>query len=119
MKRVIVPAKGVPEEWKHVEGFPRLMVSNLGRVKTDSPRGKPHPGRWLKTRYRITFNGVHLTVGVLVLEAFVAPRPSPDHRVWYENGYRKDNRASNLSWIHKDLFVKKPRNQSRKLFPDG
>jgi hypothetical protein len=34
----------------------------------------------------------------MVAEAFLSPRPSPEHEIRHLNGDRKDNRARNLKW---------------------
>jgi predicted DNA-binding protein (UPF0251 family) len=102
------------EEWRPVPGHEgRYEVSDFGRVRSlrrvgrqphgsyDKPRREP-----LVMRLSTTPDGYHAvdlasrswTVHVLVLEAFVGPRP-PEHEGAHLNGNPGDNRPSNLAWV--------------------
>lgn len=65
-------------------------------------------------------------VAVLVLEAFIGPRPSPVHECNHDNGIKSDNHLSNLEWSTKSENVahayrtglKQPNMGKRKLKPE-
>jgi hypothetical protein len=93
------------ERWKPVVDYAGLYeVSDRGRVRS-LPRPSTsggvlrhgrHDGYQRVGLYRngkLRFIFVH----VLVLEAFVGPRP-PSHEARHLNGRRLDNRLSNLAW---------------------
>jgi hypothetical protein len=40
----------------------------------------------------------HLAIHVMVLEAFIGPRPSPAHEGCHNNGIGSDSRLDNLRW---------------------
>lgn len=99
------------EEWRPVVGYERLYdVSSLGRVYRKPRTPKCRHGRFLKPRGRktrkaylgvsLSRNGVVRTrdVHLLVLEAFVGPRPM-DHEGDHKNRDTHDNRAENLQWV--------------------
>lgn len=101
-----------PERWLPVPGYEGLYeVSDLGNVRSLHKSFKP--------RLRGDLLSPALTAGVsprlgvclykdgasktrlihqLVLEAFVGPRPSPDHEACHGPGGALDNRLMNLSW---------------------
>lgn len=98
------------EVWKEIEGHPYYVVSNTGRVKRlahvakDARYGKRNlPERemklidssegYKKARIADKFRFVH----VLVLEAFVGPRPE-GMQCCHNNGIPYDNRLINLRW---------------------
>lgn len=103
------------EEWRPVRGFEGLYsVSSLGRVRSEprtitdvNGRTVNRKGTDLKPSLsrgyhlvqvcrdgRIYCRGVH----VLVLEAFVSPRPSDAHQACHRDGVRSNNALSNLRW---------------------
>ena len=102
------------EEWRSVVGYESFYeVSNVGRVRSlDRYDGcnRFRPGRLratpidgTSTGYRyvsLCKNGIakKLNVHVLVLEAFVGPRPSPAHEACHENGDRANATLKNLRW---------------------
>jgi hypothetical protein len=88
------------EEWRIVSWAPKYRVSNKGRVL--GPRG------WVLTPIiRNTYHAVNLfptkdkskmeNIHVLVLEAFVGPRPEGHHGCHWD-GDKSNNRLSNLRW---------------------
>ena len=106
------------EEWRPIPGFGgRYEVSDQGRVRSGDMRvgargGKTsiRKGRVLKNAYgyfgypKVTLaNGEErkqIENHVLVLEAFVGPRPGkwPEVHARHKNGKPKDCRAENLEW---------------------
>lgn len=88
------------EEWRRVDGFPGIAVSNMGRVWSDwfcdvipgSPGGK---GGYLT----VTIQGRGFRVHRLVAAAFV-PNDDPYSKteVDHINEDKRDNRAENLRW---------------------
>jgi hypothetical protein len=107
------------EIWRDVVGYEGFyQVSNLGRVMSCARqvRGRvPGSVQWrpskvlscyidkTSTGYRCANlsmfgSAKKCSVHILVLEAFVGPRPSPDHEACHNNGIRSDARLSNLRW---------------------
>lgn len=102
------------EEWRPVVGYGGLyMVSSMGRVRSldrVDRRGQFRPGRLLRERndtagagYRyvnLSRDGVarKINVHVIVLEAFIGPRPSPRHEGCHQDGDRTNPRLANLRW---------------------
>lgn len=105
------------EEWRDVPGTDgRYRVSNLGNVESlvswsrggekrlrDRPlrmtpsiaaRGYRNLTSLVYANGGVKCKGVH----VLVLEAFVGPRPSPSHQAAHCNGIAGDDRLENLAW---------------------
>lgn len=106
------------EEWRPVVGYESLfMVSNLGRVRSFSKIGTRSIVRngikyWTCTRcwvgrikkltitdgyHRASLMGVRKSVHILVLEAFVGPRPEGLYGL-HEDDDRSNNKLSNLRW---------------------
>lgn len=99
-------------EWREIPGHPGYEVSSNGMVRSldrvlVQKNGVPHTfyGRVLKLKTdRAGYQFVALPerrdrrVHQLVLEAFVGPRPSPEHVTLHENDVRDDNRVGNLRW---------------------
>lgn len=93
------------EVWKDVVGLEgRYEVSNLGRVRSLAFRGRGEAGLMRPSPnysgYQVITLGAHrkqYRVHVLVLEAFVGPRP-PGMQGCHNNGDRADNRLENLRW---------------------
>jgi hypothetical protein len=97
----------VLERWKWCKGYRGLYrVSTFGRVK--SKRRPGTKGKILSTArdndgyviVRLSKNGKvkHKKVHVLVLEAFVGPRPIQKQSCHFPDRDKENNRLSNLSW---------------------
>lgn len=104
------------EEWRPVVGYEGLYeVSNQGRIRSLSRtlhcgnHVRQHRGRIIKPNPTPPTN--YLSVGLtrdkrritkrvhlIVLEAFVGPRPAPELDACHNNGIRDDLRAENLRW---------------------
>ncbi len=101
------------EEWRPIEGFPRYMVSNMGRVKSFTNPKKPKILRPHKLE-----NGylmLHLRKGdswgnnetecvrlhKLVADAFI-PNPENKCHIRHKNLNREDNRVENLKWVTRE-----------------
>lgn len=97
------------EEWRPVVGYEGWFeVSNLGRVKRAAPGRGTWVGRILKCqRHHTGYIHVVLSrnsrershfVHVLVLEAFVCPRPR-SQETNHKDGDKQNNRIGNLEWV--------------------
>lgn len=104
-----------PETWKSVQGWSGYEVSDRGRVRSwkwpGTMRGwtedRSREPRVLRPDVRGGYLGVvlcnkgkgrrHENIHVLVLEAFVGPRPE-GMQAAHANGERNDNRVENLRW---------------------
>ena len=108
------------------------LISDDGRVFS-SLRAGNKPYRELKRRVssagyeQVFVYGRLRLVHVLVLEAFIGPRPSPDHVSMHLDGNTRNNHVSNLAWgtqsenlssIGKKLTWKKV-NEIRELLKEG
>lgn len=92
------------EEWMPHPTVPGYEVSSLGRVAS-SKRGhhklicivQRRSGYCYATLYHEA-KRVQCRVHAAVLEAFVCPRPSPEHQACHSDGNRANNRLYNLRW---------------------
>ena len=87
----------VRERWLSIADRPNYFVSDLGRVR--GPRKilklRPcGPGKYLAIHWA---GGTNRYVHLLVLEAFVGPRP-PGMEALHGDDERDNNRLDNLSW---------------------
>ncbi|HCJ8610313.1 TPA: HNH endonuclease [Escherichia coli] len=96
------------EEWRDVVGYEGVyMVSNMGNIRSmkrygrtetrDRPSMMSHDGYkqiGLSKAGKTKMEKVHL----LVLKAFVGPRPSEIHVARHLNNNRADARLDNLAW---------------------
>lgn len=94
-------------EWRTVPGWDAYEVSDEGSVRRVRAANGTFAGRILRWRPRNGYVGVVLhqnkkrldvNVNVLVLLAFVGPRPSPRHEAAHDDGNRFKNALSNLAW---------------------
>jgi len=108
-----VKSREVGEIWRRVVRFPDLYeVSSDGRVRSIDGRlivrsdgvSQRRPGRILRHRSKPSGHqtvkldhGKHAYVHVLVLEAFVGPRP-PDAQACHNDGDPTNNVPANLRW---------------------
>ena len=102
------------EEWRPVPGWEYYEVSSLGRVRSldkitpargggvQKKQGKVLRQQPVQGYLRVTVQGAGhrrtLKVHVLVLEAFVGPKPDVGQECRHLNGDSTDNRADNLMW---------------------
>lgn len=103
------------EEWRAVVGFPGYEVSDRGRVRSyiiPGPSGylsqTPHlirlavgnrrPRCTVFLRSKGTGKRKRIPVHVLVLEAFIAPRPGPDYWALHRDDNPFNNNLLNLYW---------------------
>lgn len=97
------------EAWRSIPGLPGYQVSNFGRVRRLKPRAigaglfVPQCLRGGKRSYfcvSITLNGQRHNYGVhvLVLLAFISPRPTPRHHAAHCDGNPFHNSVANLKW---------------------
>lgn len=97
------------ESWRSIAGFESLYeVSDLGRVR--SLRGRHGKGAVLRPKIpddprqypavSLHKDGARCrrNVHALVAEAFLPPKPSPEHEVRHYDGYNGNSRADNLLW---------------------
>lgn len=88
---------GIAPEWRICKGFPAYEVSDgalIRNIKT---------GKMIRQKNgRVGFwasNKAHSPrVHLLVAEAFIGSRPTPQHRIRHLNGDKNDCRAVNLFW---------------------
>lgn len=103
------------ERWLPVVGLEKFYeVSDLGHVRTVERMVRSKAGSVRRIRSRVRrhsflrgYPAVHLsangrsymrTIHVMVLEAFVGPRPSPQHEGCHADGTPTNNALTNLRW---------------------
>jgi hypothetical protein len=92
------------EEWRAVVGWDRYYrVSNLGRLYSLHQSGRLVTGMPMEGGYRVLKlrdkdRRGHIATHIIVLEAFVGPRPSPAHEGCHNDGNGANNALSNLRW---------------------
>lgn len=95
-------------EWRLCARCRHYEVSEYGHVRRSAPGKGTWAGRLLRTkRHYFGYRRVSLTIGgkrvtfevhVLVAEAFIGLRPSPDHEVAHNDGNPEHNNYRNLLW---------------------
>jgi hypothetical protein len=100
----IHPTDTADEQWRPVPGWERFYrVSTLGRVWSLHQYGRIIVGMTTRDGYhviklrenrRYAYKGVH----VLVLMAFIGPRPSDAHEGCHNDGNPGNDRLDNLRW---------------------
>ena len=96
-------------EWRPVRGYEGFYeVSDEGAVKRVKDACGTRAGRICGQsenrgyrRVALSMNGTVKRTGLvhqLVAEAFICPRPTPNHTVNHINGIKSDNRPCNLEW---------------------
>lgn len=85
------------EEWRRLEEFPNILVSNYGKVKTDD-------GVMLKIYTelqgyeRVHIKGKPVRVHRLVAKAFIS-NPEKKSYVNHKDGNKANNKVGNLEWV--------------------
>ena len=98
------------EHWRPVIGAGSLYeVSDTGQVRSLHAIGRPAKGGILaehtnykgykRVHLRLSGHTISRLVHVLVLEAFIGPRPSSLHQCNHKNGIKSDNSSENLEWV--------------------
>ena len=90
------------EKWKIIEGFPKYLISNKGRIKILSTledkkvfvKDDGYVSCPLTSNGKNYYKYVHR----LVAEAFV-PNPNNKGQVNHKNGIKNDNSVENLEWV--------------------
>lgn len=97
------------EVWKKVEGWPYAVDSEGQQVRRTQNAPGTWAGRVLKNqtdkdgylwivlchdRKRLPIRLSHV-----VAEAFIGPRPSPEHGTNHKDGNKQNNRPGNLEWV--------------------
>ncbi len=120
------------ETWKQVPGWTAYEVSDLGRVrragkakgavagriKSPTPRG----GGYARVILHQDGMARQVDVHILVAEAFLGPRPTPDHQAAHEDGQPWNCCLSNILWktrsendADKDRHGTRPRGESHRM----
>lgn len=111
--------KAIYEEWKAIPGFEdAYWISSRGRVwaqqcvrtasghtrtfkahflKSDPQKGYP----WVTLCHPVTRTRRNVHIHVLVAEAFLGERPTPQHIANHKDGNKKNPNKSNLEWVTK------------------
>jgi HNH endonuclease/NUMOD4 motif len=89
------------EVWRAIPGWPGYAVSDQGHVR--GIKGWVLSPNVLKGKGYLSIKfgrqGPRRLIHQLVLEAFVGPRPSPNHEGDHDDKDRSNNALSNLSWL--------------------
>lgn len=88
------------EAWRPVPGVEPYEVSNMGRVRNGETGRVLKPWKTQSNSreyWRIVLKRKKHRVHILVLTAFIGPRP-PGHECAHHNGDSLDNRLCNLRW---------------------
>ena len=108
------------EEWKKVDRFRRLEVSNFGNVRTvwahktknlKPMKMKTTVGSYLKVSVTDVETGIQRQIGIhnLVIETFT-PKPETESNVKLEpnhiDGNKHNNRSDNLEWMTRSENLK-------------
>lgn len=105
------------EEWKEIDKYPGLIISDLGNVKNWRGRAlHPHKKKgwnyiqWLDpVRDKLRVAPIH----IMVAECFL-DNPHGYKWVRHRNGNRQDNRASNLAWtMHRNDRPEVPKKEHK------
>ena len=92
------------EEWREIPGTD-YSVSSEGRAASRKRGGwrvlKPAPNGtgYLTVVFWKRNTGRTRAVHQLVADAFLGPKPSPNHQINHKNGDRLDNQVENLEWV--------------------
>lgn len=103
------------ETWRDVVGYEgRYQVSNLGRVRISGPDQigrKRYQGHIMAAHPKGGYLGVILwrdgrsrnrAIHIMMMEAFVGPRPTRKHQANHLDGNKLRNRLRNLEWTTKN-----------------
>lgn len=114
---------------RSIKGFPGYFVSASGHVYSSRQgalrrlRERQHRQGYVQFRlYRAGYpKGKLQCAHVLVANAWLPPRPSPQHEVNHKNNVKSDNRRRNLEWgtkshncLHREGHRKRPAWSGRK-----
>lgn len=109
-----VSGQNVEEEWRIIPDHTGYEASSMGRIRSTTrtlPDGRKWQGRVLKPRInRYGYEQISIALGssalgyrytfvhVLVAEAFLGAKPTPDHEVAHKDGTPTNNQHKNLRW---------------------
>lgn len=92
------------EEWKSILGFPEYKVSNYGRIIRHTTGYELQFSSRSCNGYeqaRLMYDGYKHSHAVhLIVAHHFLPNPDCRKSVRHKNGNKRDNRVSNLVWIH-------------------
>ena len=107
MSAAVVP-KEEPERWAPIKADPTIEVSTLAKARCWRKRWNPsvildEPRPYVVQTNchgspRILVNGRYTSIGELILETFVGPRPSPEHLVHHIDSDEKNCWLDNIEW---------------------
>jgi hypothetical protein len=96
------------EEWRAIPQFPEYVASSLGRVKRITSLHRNYVGMIMKPtvnrrgyHFISLFSGkryYRMTIGRMILMAFVGPPPTPKSQAAHWDGDKANNRIENLRW---------------------
>lgn len=134
-KMTLPPNQAVKEEWRIIPGYPGYEASSMGRIRSTTRTlsdGRRWQGRVLRPRItRLGYERISIALGstalgyrctfvhVLVAEAFLGAKPTPDHEIAHRDGAPANNQLENLRWATPKENAEDRERHGRTAHPKG